>query len=427
MIVPHAGGGPAFYRSWARSLRGEIEPWAVCLPGRESRWREPAVTDWPTLIQELSSAILGLGSSPIHLFGHSLGGLIAFELARRVPTVARLTLAGAAAPGSSHPATHWHDLGDPQLVEKLKSLGGTPTAVLENPELLEIALPSLRADLRLLHSYRPGDGVLRHPLTAIGGLADPFVPLVDLRGWARTTTATCRVFAVPGGHFLDPRIDLPATAPGVLQLIDLNQPPDSYWPLLDEPESARARRFAKPELRDRFVVCHGTLRATLARLTGQSPAKIAIETTASGKPILASNNPEDWRFNLSHSGSWAVLAIVRGQEVGIDIERVRDDIDHAALAHRYFAPAEIACLSGSGKISRQFFGFWTGKEAYSKARGLGLNLPLDSYSVTLDDSDMPCQVDEPGQMAWTIIGVNAVPGMATAIATERPVPLWELL
>jgi 4'-phosphopantetheinyl transferase len=153
-------------------------------------------------------------------------------------------------------------------------------------------------------------------------------------------------------------------------------------------ERARADRFHFPRDRQRFVRRRGALRYLLSDHLGAEPAAIDLTTGPNGRPELHPGpHPEDGRdlrFNQSSSGDTAVYAFATGIDVGIDVERHRDDIDIDALAFRFFSPREVAALeaeSPGSPRSAAFFACWTMKEAFVKARGDGLSLPLDGFDV----------------------------------------------
>ncbi len=153
---------------------------------------------------------------------------------------------------------------------------------------------------------------------------------------------------------------------------------------IDEAEKAARFRFEKD--RERFIVTHSLLRKLLAGYTSTSPTQLVFQHNAYGKPALSSYHQEGpLHFNLSHSQDLIVYAFTFIRNIGIDIEYIRTDIEHEQLARHYFSPFERAELQHLPPSLRQqaFFDCWTRKEAYIKARGLGLSLALDSFDVTI--------------------------------------------
>ena len=204
---PYAGGGAGIFRTWSQELPAEIEVCLVQLPGRESRIRESALTRLDILIQQLSPAILPLLDIPFAFFGYSMGALIGFELARQLRQQNGLIpshLFLAACRGVHIPTTHpIHQLSDSQFVAEINQrYQGIPLSVLQNPELLQIVVPVLKADFAILDTYifQP-DVPLPCPFTAFGGFEDPIVSQENLLAWRDHTSNTFSLEMVPGDHF----------------------------------------------------------------------------------------------------------------------------------------------------------------------------------------------------------------------------------
>jgi medium-chain acyl-[acyl-carrier-protein] hydrolase len=208
--LPYAGGGGAVFRQWPARLQGVAEVCPVLLPGREARFKEPAYTRMELLVAALHEAIAPFLDKPFALFGHSMGALIAFELARllqsrRGLSPVRLFISGSRSPASSFADANVHSLPDEEFLECLHHrYHAIPDAIRENRELAEIVLPSLRADFELLETYRyTGGEKLKCPLTVYAGRDDDTVSLEEAPAWARYSEATaafrCRVLS--GRHF----------------------------------------------------------------------------------------------------------------------------------------------------------------------------------------------------------------------------------
>ena len=205
--LPFAGGSAMAFRGWsAEAPRLEIA--SVELPGHGRRLAEPLIRSLPTLIRELATAVTPwLYDKPFALFGHSMGGLLAFELARelrrrRLPAPRHLFVSSTAPPSPVPTGQARHLFTDDELVAELHRLGGTPLAVLREPELLELLLPVLRADLTLCHTHHHRDELpLACPITVIGGRADLTVPAEQLQDWAPHTSGSFERIVLPGGHF----------------------------------------------------------------------------------------------------------------------------------------------------------------------------------------------------------------------------------
>ena len=211
VCFPFAGGSPAAFRSWASRLHGAsegaIEVVAVQAPGRGSRFGERPLVSLGAMADAIADALPALGRAPLAFFGHSMGAHVAFEVARRLrrrgaPLPVQLVVSGARAPQLEPRPRGWHLLGDRALACEIERLGGTPAEVLQNPELLAIVLPLLRADFQALdtHVHEP-EPPLEVPLRAFGGLADLAVPFRDLDAWGAQSTHPVTTKSFPGGHF----------------------------------------------------------------------------------------------------------------------------------------------------------------------------------------------------------------------------------
>jgi len=155
---------------------------------------------------------------------------------------------------------------------------------------------------------------------------------------------------------------------------------------LADDEQQRAARFHFEKDRRHFIAGRGALRSLLAGYLEQRPEQVRFTYTTYGKPLLADDaGASALRFNLTHSHGLALLAVTRGREVGIDVERIRDNLEGEKLAERFFSPREVAALRSLPLELRReaFFHCWTRKEAYIKAVGKGLSLALDQFDVTL--------------------------------------------
>jgi 4'-phosphopantetheinyl transferase len=156
------------------------------------------------------------------------------------------------------------------------------------------------------------------------------------------------------------------------------------WPLLSEEEQVRTSRFQFPEDSDRYILTHGMLRDILLRYRPLLPTPLCISHGPKGQPYLRqpSGGP-CLRFSLSHSRSLAVFAITLDHKIGIDVEPASGPADWQAIANRFFSALECQYLFALPETEREhaFLSLWTRKEAYVKARGEGLSLPLDSFSI----------------------------------------------
>lgn len=204
---PYAGGGASIYQTWADKLPDTVEVCPVQLPGRESRMKEKPFTDMILLIKALAAALIPLQDRPYAFFGHSMGALISFELARYLrshqsPLPIHLFLSGRGAPQITGPETAKSDLPEEEFIEELIRLNGTPREVLDNPELMLMMIPLLRADFLLFESYAyVVEPPLDCPISVFGGLQDHEIGPEKLEGWREQTTEGFVRRMLPGDHF----------------------------------------------------------------------------------------------------------------------------------------------------------------------------------------------------------------------------------
>lgn len=203
----YAGGGASAYRPWNKILPSYIESYAVQLPGRETRFSEPALTQFPVAVQTVTNALLPQLDKPFAFFGHSLGGLLAFEVTRQLrrlnaPLPLHLFVSATSAPQTQEPRQEDSKLPDDEFIQTVRKFGGIPDEVLQHTELLQLLLPTLRADFRLFETYQyVQEPVLDCPITAFGGLDDAETPQDKLAAWDIHTTRAFRLRMFSGDHF----------------------------------------------------------------------------------------------------------------------------------------------------------------------------------------------------------------------------------
>jgi 4'-phosphopantetheinyl transferase len=192
---------------------------------------------------------------------------------------------------------------------------------------------------------------------------------------------------------------------------------------LSEDERARADRFVRQEDRRRYLLAHGGLRAVLSRYVGLDPGTLLFHVGATGKPALVDggHSQSHLRFNLSHSHGRMLVALARDQEVGADLEQIRDSVEVAKLAERFYAPSErdrVASLTGLKQAS-QFYRYWVAKEAVLKGQGVGL-LSLQQCEILHSDAAPRAHVrlldGETMRPGWTTHWLDCGPDWAGAVS-----------
>ncbi len=202
---------------------------------------------------------------------------------------------------------------------------------------------------------------------------------------------------------------------------------DALGGLLSGDEVARAARFLRPDDGVSSILSRGILRLILGDCLAEDPRAIRFTYTPLGKPSLEAIPPRadgtgaaGLDFNVSHSGDWLLIAVARGLSIGVDVERRRNDLDVAALAARFFSPPEarlIAEQPDAGK-RRLFYTLWTRKEAYVKALGKGLSMPLDGFTAPHEDGGPVAP--HAGDAEWLFATLDVAPDYAAALVTSPP-------
>ncbi len=204
---PYAGGGASVYRTWSDVCPPEIELWRIQLPGREPRLSESLFTRLTPLVQTLAPILRPHLHKPFVFFGHSMGALVAFELARRLRRHDRLSplhlfVSAHRAPQLPDPDPLTYPLSTPAFIETLRRLQGTPEAILHNAELMELMLPVVRADFELCETYTYTTAApLPCPISAFGGFQDEKVSRDELAEWRAQTQSAFILRMFPGNHF----------------------------------------------------------------------------------------------------------------------------------------------------------------------------------------------------------------------------------
>ena len=204
---PYAGGGAFAFRKWAEQVPRDVEFCGVQLPAREGRFKEPAYTRLTDLVRDLAEVVGPATDVPYAFFGHSMGALVAFALARELRRVnARgpelLMVSGRRAPQRPDPDPPIHALPMAEFLQELRELNGTPEAIFRDEELLQLLVPILRADFEICETFEyQQERPLECPIAAFGGEVDPDVSREDLEAWSEQTSTSFSLRMFPGDHF----------------------------------------------------------------------------------------------------------------------------------------------------------------------------------------------------------------------------------
>jgi medium-chain acyl-[acyl-carrier-protein] hydrolase len=207
VCVPHAGGGPVVFHNWPASLPPSIEVCALQLPGRAARLREAPFLRMAPLVDAVMAHLVPLLDRPIAFFGHSLGALVSFQVAQRLRqtgagTLWHMFVSACRAPHLPRLCRALHRLPDADLIEELRRLNGMPQRLIDEPDLIQLVLPAVRADLTVFETYEcAAVAPLSCPITAFGGLADRKALREDLEPWAAQTRGAFELHMLAGDHF----------------------------------------------------------------------------------------------------------------------------------------------------------------------------------------------------------------------------------
>lgn len=192
---------------------------------------------------------------------------------------------------------------------------------------------------------------------------------------------------------------------------------------LSADERERAARYLVEQPRTDFILTRGTLRALIASYLHKEPQEIRFQYSKFGKPSLEGSC--ELRFNVSHTDGLALLAFTRDRELGVDVEHVRPTLDAAKLAERFFSERERRSLEklNGNDLYAAFYRCWTRKEAYIKARGDGLSLPLSLFDVSVEADELQALLATRPEASeanrWMLRDLNAGSGYAAALAVAE--------
>lgn len=205
ICLPHAGASASYYHAFSKALCRSVDVVVIQYPGRQDRYTERCRESIVELADEITTVVRPLADHPLTFFGHSMGAMLAFEVARRLETEG-IVLTGLFASGRQAPdvqrdeGIHLRD--DEGLIAKVRALSGTDAQLFENDELVRMVLPAIRSDYKAVETYRyqPGPD-LRCPIFALIGADDPQVTVDEAKAWARHTSGEFRLSMFSGGHF----------------------------------------------------------------------------------------------------------------------------------------------------------------------------------------------------------------------------------
>ncbi len=205
VCFPHAGGSASYYFPLSRALSPDVDVYAVQYPGRQDRYKEPFVETIDALADQIHTELGTVPAGPVAFFGHSMGAVLAFEVARRMETQPGRTPVTVFASGSRAPSRYGDERDhkdDRELVDVMRQLGGTDPRVLENREMLETFLPAFRNDYRALQAYHRGTDVgIAAPIVVMAATDDPKTSVADASAWHEHTSGGGAVHTFSGGHF----------------------------------------------------------------------------------------------------------------------------------------------------------------------------------------------------------------------------------
>jgi medium-chain acyl-[acyl-carrier-protein] hydrolase len=203
-LFPYAGGVPAAFNKWPAEFPENIETNIVHYPGRGSRFNEAPIKELTVLVHEINQAILPLLDKPFIFFGHSMGGILAFELARQLDIQPQiLFISACGAPQLPNPNPPIHSLSDSEFLKSLQDFNGLPADAISNSELMQLLLPTLRADFEAIENYKylSSEHHLTCPVIAFGGTDDAHVGRDRLEGWRHHTNSSFKSQYFSGDHF----------------------------------------------------------------------------------------------------------------------------------------------------------------------------------------------------------------------------------
>jgi len=212
ICFPCSGGGANMYRHWQKRLEN-VEVCAVQLPGRERRMADAPIDNLGELVKQVMPAMESLLDKPYIVFGHSMGGLLGYEIVKQIQKCQLrlpkwLIVYAYRSPEIVNRNKTLHELSDNDFINELRHYGGTPKQVLDHDETMKLVLPTIRADFKIHEKYRFIDEFpVKCPITAIAGCDDNFVPIEDMTPWKNKTNNSFELKTIQAGHFLNPQAE----------------------------------------------------------------------------------------------------------------------------------------------------------------------------------------------------------------------------
>lgn len=459
VCLPFAGGSASSFRELAAAVPPEWRLIAIDPPGHGLN-PGPCLDRIEDVVEAYLDALAGRLRDPYYLLGHSMGGLVAYLMALRLQssvTPPRGLFICAVRGPSGLVEEPWSHLSDVELADRLDQVGGIPAPLRGRIDDLREYLPAVRADFRALERFvlPPARETLGVPTCIVAAADDPFAPPARMREWTEIVPRSQFIELPRGGHFFhqsSPQAlahvlehavaEVQETRPAALDALRREihvwmVAPEAassaaqlaeYRALLSADERDRCRRYLFENSRRQFLIGHALLRTTLSHYVDRDPRAWTFVPGPHGRPeLIDAKGVPPLRFNISHTNGLVVVAVGLGVELGVDVEDVRRATRAPEFAAEFLAGPERDVLAAASPADRpaRFFELWTLKEAYLKARGLGLSLPLDTFWFRIEQprivaSFLPAVGDDPA--TWQFVQARPTEFHVMSVAVRRPEP-----